>query len=195
MKTIIVGYADAAGVGPTKIVCGPDVPAAEQNKIMDAAESLDEFPDGIKCVQQIAIGDAPIRAAQWISPEVAEFKRDGRQRVLDLEKQARAKVAEQNRGLENMRFANQIFNDCAAKRNQAIGDVAAQNNLLKSTGLSDKDKSSILEKVKKLQPKADEAIALFNVVLEARKVVLNPESKPEAVTQALATLKNPALPK
>lgn len=189
MKTIILATSDAEGRGALKVLATPDVDAQEQNKIMDAADRH-EFPKGVQWIGQFQVGDQPVRQEAFVSDEVAELKQKAHARVLREHNKRVAENDDARARAENIRFANKTFNDHARQRNDALAAVAAQRNLL-AANLSAADKEKAHEKIKELEPKAKAAQDVFNVVLAARNVVLNPKSAPEAVADALEILKSP----
>jgi hypothetical protein len=47
MKTILVGYKDERGTGPSVILSGPEVSANEQVSTLNAAKASGKYPEGI----------------------------------------------------------------------------------------------------------------------------------------------------
>jgi translation initiation factor IF-2 len=48
MKTILLGFKDAKGSGPSEVICGPEVDANKQVQILNQAKSGGKFPsDGL----------------------------------------------------------------------------------------------------------------------------------------------------
>lgn len=47
MKTLIVGFKDAKGLGEEVLVCGAHVPQADQVKLMSDAKTKGNYPQGL----------------------------------------------------------------------------------------------------------------------------------------------------
>lgn len=183
MKTIIIGYSDQHGFGEMKIVSGPEVSTLEQSAILDQADSRHIFPEGIKRLEMFGL-DQPLRLASFISDDVAKFKESGFQKTVASQKAQQEKNQKERESQNLIAISNKAVTLMARRRDHAIGAVAAQRTILATPGLPEKDKPALLAKVESLQKSADAAITEFKAMLDAREVVKNQKSKPEAIAKA-----------
>jgi len=190
MKTIILGWTTPDAVGAPKIIASVEANSMEQCKIMDAADRH-EFPEGIKFIAQLGIMDQPLRQAQFISDEVAQFKQTRHKQTLKLDAEQREKNRKDTERVNRIAAANKALNVAAAKRNKALADVNGQKVLL-AAALPAKDKDAIAQKIVTLQATAETSIKEFEVVLELANIIKNPKSAPEDVVAAIELIKSPA---
>lgn len=68
MKSIVLGYANEKATGPAVVLAGPEVPIAEQVKLVTGIKASNEYPKGVVRVEYcelvsrnvgIRIGKAP----------------------------------------------------------------------------------------------------------------------------------------
>jgi hypothetical protein len=190
MKTIILGWSSPDALGAPKIIASVDATSMEQSKIMDAADRH-EFPTGIKFIAQLGIMDQPLRQAQFISNEVAEFKQARHQQAVKLDAEQRENNRKEGDRVNRIATANKALTAAAAKRNKALADVAGQKTLL-AAALPAKDKDDIAKKIVTLRSTAETAIKEFEVVLELANIIKNSKSAPEDVAAAVELIKSPA---
>ena len=190
MKTIVIGYKDAAGLTKPIVLAAPDVDSQEQFSGMSDAQNRHEFPKGIQRMELFVL-DEPAQVAQFISDEVANFaQQSDDKRITQVEKD-RAQAKLERDSADNIKKVNQMFGAAASARNVAISAVAAQRNIIASESVSAADKEKAQAKIdgeNGLQFKADAAAAAFKKVLDARAILLNPKSTPDEKTGALVSL-------
>lgn len=186
-KLIIIGYADAAGRTEGKIIAGPGLTTNDQAEaIMEAARDRHEFPEGLARVELYPV-DQPAEIHQFIDAEAAKFVQGNFQQKLRLQEEQAAREEAQRASQKNFTAAHNVFQAAAKARNEAVGALAVQTNLL-AADLDAKGKAAVQAKVEKLQPLADAAVSAFQQVLAQFDIVRNPKSKPEDVTAALIAL-------
>lgn len=64
MKTILLGYKDARGLTEPKTIAGPEVPAAKQVSIVQAAKRTNQYPKGIVRLELVQLIGAAELAIQ-----------------------------------------------------------------------------------------------------------------------------------
>ena len=187
MKTLIVGYSDRSALSAAQIICGLESSVDEQAEILDQAQRLHKFPDGVLRLEQYLI-DEPIQTAIFISEETAKSCQDREAARRKAEKAEAEKRAARQKAEADIITANKAFTAAAEKRNKAIAAVAAQKSILANLPGDEK----ALKKITELQPAADRAIAEFQTVLELRNLIKNPKSAPEDIAAAVKLLADPA---
>lgn len=188
-KTIIVGYTDAAAQSAPEIICGPETPAADQARIMEDAKLRHKFPDEMARIEIYALGD-PFNTAIFINAQAALAAQniDGVRKKQERDERARTQA--QRKAEDAIITARKAVTAAATKRNQALAAVAAVKGKLQNA--AGKDQAPLQEKISKLQPLADQAIAEFKITLAAHDVIKNPKSTAEDFTTALIVIKDPA---
>lgn len=187
MKTLIVGYSDRNALSAAQIICGLESSVDEQAEILDNAQRLHEFPEGILRLEQYVI-DEPIQTAIFISEETAKACQDRDAERRKQEKAEAEKRAARQKAEADIITANKAFTTAAEKRNKAIAAVAAQKNILANVP----GDAKALKKIEELQPAADRAIAEFQIVLDLRNIIKNPKSAPEDIAAAAKVIADPA---
>lgn len=126
MKTILLGYGDVNGKGKAVMLAGPEVPIADQVRMVTGIKSSGEYPKGIVRIEFAEViarnTGVCVRAA---AVQEKDRQAGEKERIEALKKQDKKSQAESEKSA-----ARKKLEDAAIARNKIISELAVAKNKL-----------------------------------------------------------------